>query len=72
MTEKVDVNGQQRHPLYGELTIEPDAEGVAGEIQWNFEKFLVSPSGDVVARFRPPVAPDSDELVGAIEALLPG
>ena len=72
MTEKVDVNGEERHPLYGELTAKPDAEGAAGDIQWNFEKFLVSPEGQIVARFRPLVAPDADEVVSAIEAVLPG
>jgi glutathione peroxidase len=71
ITEKVDVNGQKRHPLYSELTTKPDAAGEAGDIQWNFEKFLVSPAGDVVARFRPTVAPDAEELVGALEAVLP-
>ena len=71
MTEKVDVNGDGRHPLYRELTAQNDAEGQAGDIQWNFEKFLVSPEGDVVARFRPLVTPDAPELVGAIEANLP-
>jgi glutathione peroxidase len=71
MTEKVDVNGAARHPLYQELTSQPDAAGEAGDIQWNFEKFLVGPSGDVVARFRPMVTPDSDEVVKAVEAALP-
>src|ERR1700758_3083870 len=50
MTEKVDVNGQARHPLYQLLTETPDAQGEAGHIQWNFEKFLVSPKGEVLAR----------------------
>jgi glutathione peroxidase len=70
LTEKLEVNGQRRHPLYQWLTAAPDADGVAGEVQWNFEKFLISPSGEVVARFRPPVEPESDEVVSAIEALL--
>src|SRR5471032_3059728 len=47
MTEKVDVNGAQRHPLYQELTATPDASGEAGDIQWNFEKFLISPTGEI-------------------------
>src|SRR5581483_8415386 len=51
--EKVDVNGEERHPLYAELTRAPDDEGNAGDITWNFEKFLVSPAGEVVRRFRP-------------------
>jgi glutathione peroxidase len=71
ITEKVDVNGQQRHPLYQRLTDVPDGEGEAGDIQWNFEKFLVSPSGDIVARFRPRTEPGSTDVVEAIEANLP-
>jgi glutathione peroxidase len=70
--EKIDVNGDQRHPVYAELTEVPDAEGNAGDITWNFEKFLVSPGGEVVARFRPQVQPDAPEVVSAIEANLPG
>ena len=69
--EKIDVNGPGRHPVYAELTALPDADGEAGDIQWNFEKFLVSPTGEVIGRFRPPVVPDAEELVSAIEALLP-
>jgi glutathione peroxidase len=72
MTEKLDVNGDHRHPLFGWLTTTPDADGKAGEVEWNFEKFLVAPSGEVRGRFRPAVGPESDELVGAIETLLAG
>ena len=71
MTEKLDVNGAGRHPLYAELTATPYADGPAGDIEWNFEKFLVSPEGEVVARFHPPVKPDADEIVAALEATLP-
>ncbi|MGO8859691.1 MAG: glutathione peroxidase [Acidimicrobiales bacterium] len=71
ITEKVDVNGQRRHPLYGELTATPDAAGEAGDIQWNFEKFLISPAGEVVGRFRPTVEPNAEELVGAVTSVLP-
>jgi glutathione peroxidase len=71
LTEKVDVNGDERHPLYRELTQTSDGAGEAGDIQWNFEKFLVAPGGEVVARFRPGVEPQSDEVVQAIEANLP-
>jgi glutathione peroxidase len=71
ITEKVDVNGQKRHPLYQLLTQTPDTEGQAGDIQWNFEKFLVSPSGEVVARFRPLVEPAANQLIEALEANLP-
>src|SRR5687768_8043465 len=45
MTEKVDVNGPGRHPLYQVLTETPDETGEAGDVQWNFEKFLVSADG---------------------------
>ena len=69
--EKIDVNGEQRHPLYDELTEVPDADGQAGDITWNFEKFLVSPAGDVAGRFRPQVEPEDPTLVAAIEAQLP-
>ncbi len=70
LTEKADVNGPRQSPLYEELTAVADAEGVAGEVQWNFEKFLVSPEGQVVARFRPTVDPESDEVVSAIEQVI--
>jgi glutathione peroxidase len=70
MTEKLDVNGDGRHPLYTELTTEHDAQGKAGDVQWNFEKFLVSADGKVIARFRPQTKPESNEVIEAIEALL--
>lgn len=70
--EKIEVNGDDRHPLYEQLTAVPDAEGAAGDIQWNFEKFLVGGDGEVIARFRPMVDPEADEIVAAIEANLPG
>src|SRR5690242_14278393 len=71
MTEKVDVRGEARHPLYEALTGITDASGEAGDVQWNFEKFLVSPDGQVVARFRPRTDPTAPELVTALEAVLP-
>ncbi len=71
MFEKVEVNGDNRHPIYDQLTAVPDAEGEAGDIQWNFEKFLVSPTGEVVNRFRPMVDPEAPEVVDAIEGVLP-
>jgi glutathione peroxidase len=70
--EKIEVNGAGRHPIYTELTQTKDAEGEAGDIQWNFEKFLVDPDGTVLRRFRPMTAPDNEELVAAVEANLPG
>ena len=71
MLDKLEVNGEGRHPLYDELTQTPDAEGESGDIQWNFEKFLISPEGTVAARFRPRTEPESDEVVTAIESQLP-
>ena len=68
--EKIDVNGPGRHPIYAELTTVPDASGEAGDIQWNFEKFLVSHDGKVLARFRPRTEPESPEVIEAIEASL--
>jgi glutathione peroxidase len=72
MFEKLDVNGDDRHPLYEELTAFPDADGEAGDIQWNFEKFLVSSDGTILQRFRPMVDPEASEVIDAIEANLPG
>jgi glutathione peroxidase len=66
--EKIEVNGENRHPVYEELTAVPDAGGEAGDIQWNFEKFLLSKDGSVVARFRPRTEPEADEVTAAIEA----
>ncbi|MDX3055290.1 glutathione peroxidase [Streptomyces sp. NE06-03E] len=71
LLEKTDVNGENRHPLYAELTKLEDAEGAAGDVQWNFEKFLISPDGEPVARIRPRTEPDAPEVVAAIEAQLP-
>ena len=70
--EKIEVNGSGRHPLYEMLTAAPDGAGEAGDIQWNFEKFLVSPDGDVVARFRPGVEPEDPAIVAAVESALEG
>jgi glutathione peroxidase len=70
MTEKIEVNGEGRHPLYAELTRAADAEGRDGDIQWNFEKFLVGRDGSVLARFAPTVAPDDPAVVAAIEDAL--
>ena len=71
MFEKIEVNGPERHPLYQELTAVPDASGEAGDIQWNFEKFLVRPDGTVAARFRPGTKPEDPAVVAAIEENLP-
>ncbi|WP_030236682.1 MULTISPECIES: glutathione peroxidase [unclassified Streptomyces] len=70
MTEKIEVNGENRHPLYDRLTGFADAEGHSGDIRWNFEKFLIGRDGEVVARFSPQTEPESPEVVAAIEAHL--
>ncbi|WP_280262242.1 glutathione peroxidase [Nocardia abscessus] len=70
LLEKTDVNGDQRHALYQTLAETPDAEGTAGDIQWNFEKFLLDRDGKVAGRFRPRTTPEAPELVAAIEAVL--
>jgi glutathione peroxidase len=73
MTEKVEVNGDDRHPLYQRLVDVPDSDdGHTGDIRWNFEKFLVAPGGEIVARFNPMVEPTSDEVTEAVEKVLPG
>jgi glutathione peroxidase len=71
LLEKADVNGADRHPLYAELTKTADAEGEAGDIQWNFEKFLIGRDGTVVSRIRPRTEPEAPEVLAAIEAQLP-
>jgi glutathione peroxidase len=71
MFEKIQVNGEGRHPIYDELTAVPDADGAAGDVQWNFEKFLLGPDGAVLARFRPQTVPDDPAVLAAIEKHLP-
>ena len=70
MTEKIEVNGDDRHEIYRTLVDTPNEKGEAGDVTWNFEKFLVDGSGAVVARFSPGVVPDDPAVVGAIEAQL--
>jgi len=70
LTEKVEVNGPGRHPLYAELVDVPDASGYTGDIRWNFEKFLIDPAGTVVARFSPQTEPEDPRLIQAIESTL--
>jgi glutathione peroxidase len=65
LTEKVDVNGPDRHPLYQELVDGGD------DIRWNFEKFVVTPDGEVAARFGTQTEPQDGQLVAVIEKLLP-
>lgn len=69
---KTDVNGADRHPLYAELTKAADGDGASGDVQWNFEKFLLASDGEVVSRFRPRTEPDAPEVITAIEAVLAG
>jgi glutathione peroxidase len=68
--EKIDVNGANQSPLYAELTAFPGETGEAGEIQWNFEKFLIGRDGEIKARFAPQTTPDSDAVISAIETEL--
>ncbi|MFN5114875.1 MAG: glutathione peroxidase [Acidimicrobiaceae bacterium] len=70
LTEKIEVNGDNRHPLYESLTPVVDEEGVNGDIRWNFEKFLVGRDGSVIARFHPKTAPDASDVIAAIESAL--
>jgi glutathione peroxidase len=70
MFDKIKVNGKSEHPLYTELKKTPDAAGKAGKVSWNFEKFVVTPAGDV-HRFRPKTEPDAPDIVALIESSLP-
>jgi glutathione peroxidase len=70
MSEKVEVNGEDRHEVFQHLVETPDESGKAGDVRWNFEKFLVDGEGTVVARFDPRVEPQDPQVVGRIEALL--
>jgi len=69
MYSKISVKGDDQAPLYAYLTKETGA-GIAGEIKWNFTKFLVDRDGKVIQRFEPAVTPDSKEVTGAIEKQL--
>ena len=71
MLAKTDVNGAERHPLFAELTQVADADGEAGDVRWNFEKWVVGTDGVARARFRSGVEPESDEVRAAVEAALP-
>lgn len=70
MTEKVDVNGDDRHPIYAELVDTPNEKGETGDVTWNFEKFLIDAGGSVVARFSPGVEPQDHRVVDAIRSLV--
>jgi glutathione peroxidase len=71
MMERIAVNGEDRHPVYDVLASVPDADGEAGDVQWNFEKFLLSANGRAVARFRPRTEPEDAVVTRAIEDQLP-
>lgn len=68
MMAKISVKGKDAHPLYKQLAAQPDPVG--GEPSWNFDKFLVNRSGEVVARFGPRTKPDDKDLVETIESLI--
>ena len=73
MTEKVEVNGEARHPAYAELTRAPvhgDPDSGGADVAWNFEKFLITADGRVAARFAPQTQPDDPDLVAGVESLL--
>jgi glutathione peroxidase len=70
MTEKIEVNGEDRHPIYAGLVDTPNEKGEAGDVSWNFEKFLVDAQGNVVARFSPQVVPEDPQLVAAVQSLV--
>ncbi len=70
MTEKIEVNGDDRHPIYRALAETPNEKGEAGDIQWNFEKFVIAADGAVIARFSPGVLPDDAQLTAVIDELV--
>ncbi|WP_232850773.1 glutathione peroxidase [Nocardia acididurans] len=70
LLEKSEVNGEGRIPLYQELTQVADAAGEAGDVQWNFEKFLIGRDGTVLSRIRPRTEPKDPSVTAAIEAAL--
>ena len=70
LTDKLEVNGEGRHPLFVELTAAADAGGHDGDVRWNFEKWLVSRDGEVLARFSPRTQPDDEALLTAVETAL--
>ena len=67
MTSKISVKGDDQHPLYKFLTQKETASDFAGDIEWNFAKFLVDRNGNVMARFSSRTTPDAPQVTGAIE-----
>jgi glutathione peroxidase len=70
MSEKVEVNGEDRHAIYTQLVETPNEKGETGDVQWNFEKFLIGADGGVVARFNPGIQPEDALITEQIESLL--
>lgn len=70
MFAKIDVNGPEASPLYKVLTSKETDPKFAGDIKWNFEKFIIGRKGEIVARFPTGTKPDAPEVVKAIEAEL--
>ena len=68
MTDKLEVNGEGRHPLFDVLTEATDPAGHTGDVRWNFEKWLVAPTGTVIARFAPKTEPLDASVLAAIDA----
>lgn len=72
LTEKLEVNGPARHPLYEAISATPDAEGYTGDIRWNFEKALIGADGEIIARFDPRTEPDDPKVIEAVEKVVTG
>jgi glutathione peroxidase len=70
LTEKIDVNGKNRHPIYEELVLVPRAGKAPGDVSWNFEKFVIDAEGTPVARFSSKTEPDDSKVLEAIEYVL--
>ncbi len=70
MSEKVDVNGEGRHEIFSTLVETPTDKGRIGDVQWNFEKFVIAADGSVTARFDPGVDPEDAAVIDAIESVL--
>lgn len=70
MFAKISVKGEDQHPLYGFLTSRELHPEFGGDIQWNFTKFLIGRSGEILARFEPRTGPEHTEVISAIEQAL--
>ena len=70
MFTKISVKGEDIHPLYKYLTDKQTDPEFAGEIKWNFNKFLIGRDGKIIGRFEPPVKPESPEVTQAIDKAL--